>query len=263
MARYQVILAYDGTNYKGFQRQAVGPTVQGVVEQALTNLGWLGRSILAAGRTDTGVHASGQVIAFDLEWLHSPGDLLGALNANLPTDIAAQSVVQVEDGFHPRYDATARLYRYRLYCRSVRDPLQERYAWRVSSNVDIELLHSAAEQLVGTHDFADFGTPPRIGGSTIRTVNQANWRQESSLQGDENIVFEIMADAFLYRMVRRLVYFQVQIGQGIVEVSQLTERLILPSGKIIQGLAPAKGLSLFHVEYRIRLSDLRSQVDVH
>lgn len=252
MARYQVKLAYDGTPYQGFQRQAKSPTVQGVVEGALKDLGWTGRSILASGRTDTGVHAIGQVIAFDLDWSHSVEDLQAALNANLPPDVAAHSVAQVEAEFHPRYNATARLYRYRLYCQPVRDPLQERYAWRVWPPVNHSLLRNAAEKLLGRHDFADFGTAPRAGGSTVRTVYLSEWRLERSFQGDENFVFEIKADAFLYRMVRRLVYCQVQIGQGLVDGSRIIERLISPSGTLIQGLAPGRGLSLVHVEYGLR-----------
>ncbi len=129
MARYQVILAYDGADFFGFQRQADGcgqRTVQGVVEQALRRIGWQGRAILFAGRTDVGVHASGQVIAFDLDWLHSTDALLAALNANLPADVAAQAAQLAADDFHPRYDARARCYRYRLFCQPRRDPLRER-----------------------------------------------------------------------------------------------------------------------------------------
>src|SRR3990172_8902187 len=177
MARYQVILAYDGTAYHGFQRQAQKLTVQAVVEQALRQVGWQGRSILAAGRTDTGVHALGQVIAFDLEWKHLPQDLLAALNANLPADIAARSVSLAEDEFHPRYDAIARLYRYRIYCQPIRDPLLDRFAWRGWPAPEIELMQAAAELLIGPHDFAAFGHPPCRGGSTLRTVTVARWRE--------------------------------------------------------------------------------------
>ena len=111
MARYKVILAYDGTDFLGYQRQGKTRTVQLVVEAALVKLGWEGTTILTAGRTDSGVHASGQVVAFDLDWAHSTDDLVRALNANLPDDVAVKDGAQVVDDFHPRYDAVERTYR--------------------------------------------------------------------------------------------------------------------------------------------------------
>ena len=143
MARYQVILVYDGTEFFGFQRQARERTVQGIVEDALRQIGWHGRTILAAGRTDTGVHASGQVIAFDLDWAHSTDDLRNGLNANLPADVAVHQVILGRPDFHPRYDAIARRYRYQIYCQSHRDPLRERYAWRVWPALRCEELQQA------------------------------------------------------------------------------------------------------------------------
>jgi len=251
MARYQVILAYDGTQYRGFQRQLKARTVQGVVETTLRELGWSGQAILAAGRTDTGVHASGQVIAFDLDWKHPPEELGAALNAQLPGDVAARSVMQVEANFHPRYDALARTYRYRIYCWENRDPLLDRYAWRVWPLLDIDLLQRAASLLIGRQDFAAFGTPPRPAGSTHRTVLQAQWSRD-----DHELIFEITADAFLYRMVRRLVSFQVEIGQGRRELEALRQALELPPDSALQGLAPAHGLTLVKVIYpsdRVRI----------
>jgi tRNA pseudouridine38-40 synthase len=244
MARYQVILAYDGTQFQGFQRQAKARTVQGVVEAALRELGWAGQAILAAGRTDTGVHASGQVIAFDLEWGHTPQELCAALNAYLPEDVAAQTASLAEPDFHPRYGAIERTYRYRIYCQAVRHPLLERYAWRVWPSLDPERLQPAAETLLGTHDFAAFGSPPRAHGSTWRTVMRAQWHC-----APPEFVFEVSADAFLYRMVRRLVSVQVEIGQGRCEVDAIRRYLESPPGLPIQGLAPAHGLTLVSVNY--------------
>jgi tRNA pseudouridine38-40 synthase len=249
MARYQIILAYDGTNFLGSQRQAESRTVQSELEKALRKIGWQGRSILLAGRTDTGTHASGQVAAFDLEWVHGLDRLRAALNAHLPGDMAVRTVELSEDHFHPRFDATARHYRYRLFCSDVRDPLRERFTWRVWPAVtDLTIL---ADVWTGTHDFAAFGSPPRPGGSTVRTVMSARWNK----QGDE-WTFEIQADAFLYRMVRRLVYVQVAIGQARLTVEQLVRALDVPSDirdakqqKIPAGLAPASGLTLVEVRY--------------
>ncbi|MDD5467842.1 MAG: tRNA pseudouridine(38-40) synthase TruA [Anaerolineales bacterium] len=252
MARYQVILAYDGARYQGFQRQAGhsnSPSVQAAIEAALRKLGWSGRSLLAAGRTDAGVHALGQVIAFDLEWAHTLQQLREALNANLPEDIAAREARQVRPDFHPRYDALARRYRYRLFCAEVRHPLEERYAWRVWPAVSVDRMHQAASLLVGVHDFASFGTPPRRGGRTIREVLAAAWKPGAEVWGAACWEFDVLADGFLYRMVRRLVNALVEIGQGKQEVSWMEQLLLTPQPHPIQGLAPAQGLTLVEVLY--------------
>ncbi|MBN1146498.1 MAG: tRNA pseudouridine(38-40) synthase TruA [Anaerolineales bacterium] len=247
MARYQVILAYDGTDFFGFQRQAQASeirTVQAVLERALQQIGWHGRSILAAGRTDTGVHACGQVVAFDLDWRHSCEALQAALNANLPLDVAAQSVKLARPDFHPRYDALARCYRYRIFCSALRDPLRERYAWRVWPAVDVDRLRQAAGYLPGRHDFSAFGAPTRPGGAALRNVFRAVWQEQ-----ELGLVFEIEANAFLYHMVRRLVSLQVAIGQGALEASAVLEHLEGRLSAPAPGLAPAQGLILVEVVY--------------
>jgi len=243
MAHYQVILAYDGTHFAGYQRQARSRTVQGVVEAALEQLGWHGKGILSAGRTDTGVHASGQVIAFDLDWAHPEKELVQALNANLPVDVAARSVSLADPEFHPRYGAKARRYRYHLFCDEVRDPLREQYAWRVWPAVDPDRLQAAAAALTGSHDFAAFGSPLRPGGSTVRKVFSADWQAV-----DGKLMFDVVANAFLYHMVRRLVFLQVQAGQGRLTLEDLKGGI---SSQVPQkpGLAPPQGLVLAEVYY--------------
>jgi len=241
MARYKIILAYDGTGFVGSQRQGKGRTVQGEFENALRRIGWTGRTILLAGRTDTGVHASGQVAACDFDWGHGLDDLHKALNANLPQDMAVRSVELAPAGFHPRFDAASRRYRYRLFCAGARDPLRERYAWRVWPPVAD--LASLAELWPGRHDFAAFGSPPRPGGSSERTVLATGWKQT----GDEWI-FEIKADAFLYRMVRRLVFVQVAAGQGRLSAEDLA-RALADRTNVLAGLAPPNGLTLVEVCY--------------
>ena len=245
MERYQVILAYDGTHFSGFQRQARSRTVQEVVEAALRRLGWQGKSLLTAGRTDAGVHASGQVIAFDLAWEHSPEKLQGALNSLLPFDVAAREVKVVPPKHHPRYDAVSRRYHYSLYCEILRDPLRDRYAWQVWPPVELSTLRHAAAYFLGRHDFAAFGTPPRPQGTTMRTVFEADWHAEGS-----NLVFVITADAFLYHMVRRIVHLQVAIGQGKQGMEMIPESLQPRAGtSLVKGLAPAHGLVLVEVLY--------------
>ncbi len=250
MARYQVILAYDGTGFVGSQRQTKkNRTVQAELEKALRKLGWSGSSVLLAGRTDTGVHATGQVVAFDLDWQHTDGDLLRALNANLPADMAARDVRIVPLKFHPRFDATSRRYCYRLFCQPVRDPLREKSAWRVWPQVDGETLVEVAPLFVGQHDFSAYGTPPRAGSSTLRTVMNASWQAK-----DDEWHFEVQANAFLYRMVRRLVFVQMAVAQGKISVEVVARSLVgqvdgLERSELPAGLAPAHGLTLIEVTY--------------
>jgi tRNA pseudouridine38-40 synthase len=244
MARYQVILAYDGTGFQGFQRQRNARTVQGVFESALRELGWTGRSLLSSGRTDSGVHATGQVIAFDLEWGHDETDLLQALNANLPKEAAARVVRVVDPGFHPRYDALSRHYSYRIFCDAIRDPLHERYAWRVWPEAERVRMDKAAGCLIGKHDFGAFGSPPRRGGSTQRIITQAMW-----LEAGRELVFEISGNAFLYHMVRRLVSLFVEIGQGKQDIGAVSTYLNGQKLVTWQGLAPPHGLTLQEVTY--------------
>lgn len=248
MERYQVILAYDGSGFEGFQRQPRRPqirTVQGEVESVLRTLGWQGEKILFAGRTDSGVHAAGQVIAFDLDWRHPLEALQAAMNARLPEAIAARQVRLAPPDFHPRYHALSRRYCYRLYCQPVRDPLRDRFAWQVWPAAAPDRLEEAARLLVGTHDFAAFGTPPRAGGSTVRTVVQTAWHAGK----EDELLFEITANAFLYHMVRRLVKFQVEIGQGRRQLSDVqlaySEQKLFPP----VGLAQPQGLTLVEVIY--------------
>jgi tRNA pseudouridine38-40 synthase len=242
-AHYKVILAYQGTDFAGFQRQRVERTVQGEFEASLKKLGWRGSSIRGAGRTDAGVHARAQVVSFQLDWKHSTGDLLNALNHYLPEDMGAQTVIEVSEDFHPRYDAEARHYRYHLFCHPVRDPIREVFSWRVWPKVDLRRMNEAALGLIGSHDFQAFGGPTTPGGTTVREVFSAGWVKK----GDE-YQFDIRANAFLYHMVRRITFVLVKIGQNDASVDLINESLT--SGEMkITGLAPAKGLFLQEVIY--------------
>lgn len=251
MARYQITLAYDGTDFLGFQRQGAGRTVQAVVEAALRQLGWQGKTLLAAGRTDSGVHAAGQVAAFDLDWAHGPEALGRAMNAHLPHDVAVRAVQPAPDDFHPRYDARLRCYCYRVYCQPERDPLRERYAWRVWPAVDFERLQAAARLLPGGHDFAAFGSPPRPAGSTRRVIYQAGWEMQAS-----GLLFQVSGNAFLYHMVRRLVFIQVLTGQGAWSLEELKSG-ILETRPQAPGLAPPQGLVLAEVRYRLNEQEMQ------
>jgi len=251
MARYQLTLAYDGTDFFGSQRQAKRRTVQGELEKALCKLGWTGRSVIMAGRTDTGVHATGQVASFDLDWSHSDEDLVRALNATLPADMAVHEARMVNAAFHPRFDATSRRYRYKLFCQPLRDPMKERFAWRVWPQTSGEVLAKTAQLFLGTHDFSAFGSPTTPRGGTVRTVMKAEWMQAA----EDEWHFEVQANAFLYRMVRKLVFVQVAVAQGKFPAEAIAHALAkqVAAGtrneKVPAGLAPAHGLTLVEVAY--------------
>lgn len=197
----------------------------------------------SAGRTDAGVHARGQVISFQLDWKHSTEDLRNALNYYLPADVAAQSVAMVPNDFHPRFDAKSRRYWYKIICQPVRDPLRSQFAWRVWPAVKVEVMNKAAEALIGQHDFCAFGSPTAEGGTTVREV----WRAEWQHHGDE-AYFEIVANAFLYHMVRRITFALVVVGQASEPV-EIIKTGIETGALPLTGLAPAQGLVLEEVCY--------------
>jgi tRNA pseudouridine38-40 synthase len=242
--RIKAVIAYDGTDYHGFQRQSPDrePSIQGMLEGALSKIGQVG-SVQGAGRTDAGVHATGQVIAFNVNWRHGLDDLQRALNAVLPDDIALLELEQAADTFHPRYDAVSRSYRYRLYAAHVRDPLQRRYALYVPHALDAEAMQRALTYTLGDHDFAAFGQPT-VGESTIRSM----YRAEVMAAGPQ-IAIDLEANGFLYRMVRRLVGTLIPIGQGEMPESELS--MILESAnpdRAGPAVAP-NGLCLTQVRY--------------
>ncbi len=243
--RFHVLLAYDGTGFHGSQYQPELRTVQGEVERVLPKLGWKEKSVLFAGRTDAGVHAAGQVIAFDLDWGHTEEELQKAINAVLPHDISALEVKRTRNDFHPRYQALSRVYQYQILNSPIRNPLQERYIWRVWPEIDVKLVKTASRHLLGSHDFAAFGKPHQPGGSTIREIKSTAWKKEG-----KKLVFELEGNAFLYHMVRHIVAVLVKIGQGLEPVHKIKNYLDDPGGLDAQGLAPAQGLSLVEVKYQ-------------
>jgi len=251
MVRYKLTLSYDGSGFVGSQRQASKRTVQGELEKALQKLGWSGRSISMSGRTDTGVHATGQVASVDLDWSDTDEKLVRSLNSILPADIAVRVVEVVNANFHPRFDAVSRLYHYRLFCQPLRNPIRERFDWRVWPAINANAITDFAKLFVGTHDFSAFGSATTPKGTTVRTVMKAEWQRVS----EDEWHFEVQADAFLYRMVRRLVVVQVAVAQGKTSVEAVANSLAKPVPAGIRsglpsGLAPAHGLTLVEVSYK-------------
>lgn len=246
MIRFRATLSYDGTAYKGYQVQPDTPTIQGTIEDALEYILRHPTRVNAAGRTDTGVHAIGQVITFDAVWKHGNEALLRAINSRLPKDIALQDIRQ-QAGFHPRYDALSRTYRYRLAVVEVRQPLLTKRAWQVQHDMDVVVMQGAATCLIGEHDFAAFGNPPQ-GNNTMRTLFRSVWQIEQMPYGKE-YVYEVEATAFLHHMVRRLVGLQVVVGRGQISLDRFEK--IFHSHDLNQNkwIAPPYGLTLTKVKY--------------
>lgn len=243
MARYKLNLKYDGTDFYGFQRQKESRTVQEVVELALKKINWTGKSILSSGRTDRGVHADGHIVTFDHEWKHSIIELQNAINAYLPLDVSVTKVTLVENDFHPRFDAKTRTYHYFIYFSASRNPIRDRYAWRIWPEMDMDLLMRSANCFIGEHDFSSIGRSPLKNGSTVRNIEKAIWESKETF-----CKFVITGNSFLYHMVRRIVYLQVKFAFGDLLEEELIEG-IRNQKQLIAGIAPANGLFLHEVCY--------------
>lgn len=244
--RYRARVAYDGAAYAGFQRQREGqPTVQSTIEAALQTITHRPVTIIGAGRTDSGVHATGQVIAFDLpDWRHGADTLQRALNASLPEDIAASEVAFAAETFHPRYDAQRRRYAYRIWNAPLRAPLERRYSWHVATPLALAKLVDAAACLLGRHDFATFGRPPQ-GENSVRDVFVSEWERDG-----EMLIYHIEANAFLYRMVRSVVGTLCEVGHGRRTVAGFKAALEAADRTQAGQTAPPQGLCLRSVTYR-------------
>jgi tRNA pseudouridine38-40 synthase len=241
--RVLAIVEYDGTAFEGFQVQARKRTVQAELERALARVTGETIRIVGAGRTDTGVHALGQGVHFDTTWPHPLAVLQRAWNAVLPSDIAIRALFPVPDDFSARYDAQSRTYRYTILNQPLRSPLAARYALWVPEPLDVAAMDTAARQLIGSHDFGAFGTPPR-GTNTVREIYRAQvWREGARVH------IELEANAFLYRMVRRIVGTLLLVGKGVLDQTQFA--LVLARQRRAAFAVPPHGLCLIAVKYGV------------
>ncbi len=237
--RFKATVEYDGTGFAGFQLQVGVRTVQGELEAALARLsGGTRQPVVGAGRTDAGVHATGQVIAFTYPGsLPAPG-LTEALNGNLPPDVAVRGLRRVPAGFNPRYAARYREYRYTVW-NGPRSPLRERTALLVRGDLDVAAMARAATTLEGRHDFSAFGgSDPQ----PVRTVHRIRIRREGS-----QITIDVRADAFLRGMVRRIVATLVAVGPGKLKATDVADLLRAGRPALGGAAAPARGLCLRRV----------------
>ena len=249
MPYYRATVAYDGTDFLGFQLQAATGgrpvrTVQGTLESALLRLSGAEARVVGSGRTDAGVHAAGQVVGFRAEWRHGLPDLHRALNAVLPPDIAVVHLDEAPAEWHPRFSAQWRHYRYTVRNAACRSPLHRRYALHVSQPLGLDALQQAAQVFVGRHDFASFGRAMQDGETTVREIFRSEWRQE-----DEQFFYDVVGNAFLRSMVRALVGSMLSVGLGQMTAERLGEVLAARERSLAAPPALACGLCLMHVEY--------------
>jgi tRNA pseudouridine38-40 synthase len=237
--RYRATVEYDGTDFAGFQVQPGARTVQGELEAALATISGGSRvRVVAAGRTDAGVHATGQVIAFTDPEGRLAKELARALDALLPEDVAIREVRRVQAEFHPRYAARYREYRYTVW-NGPRSPLRERFALGVRDPLDTAAMARAGSVLVGRHDFSAFGVAHR---QPVRTVHSVRVRKVGSL-----VTIDVAADAFLRQMVRRIVAVLIEVGHGRTTQEAVAEALASRRTAFNGATAPAKGLCLRRV----------------
>ena len=246
MPNIKAIIEYDGTDFSGFQKQPSRFTVQGELERVLKELfqGKDAVKVVGAGRTDAGVHATGQVISFSAPERFPTDKIYPALNGLLPKSIMVKSVQIAEESFHARYSAKARTYIYVVLNREAPTALLRRYVWHVTKPLDISAMQAAAAELIGKHDFASFGVPDRSGGSTVRQVFDFRIGRRK-----DAIYFKIRADAFLRSMVKAIVGTLVETGQG-KRVPEDVARILAECDRRAAGVsAPSQGLYLSKVEY--------------
>ena len=258
MARtLKITLSYDGTRYVGWQRQASGESVQGLLEEAVARFEGNAVTVHGAGRTDAGVHALGQVASMQVTCDHPIETLARGLNAWLPSDIRVVKIENAAEDFHARFSARSKTYRYLLRNASPVSPFERAYVWHVPETLDVSAMQAAATVLVGTHDFSSFcsaGSNVRDG---VRTVSRSvihyidadlvpyiSTREEHTL-----LAYEVSANGFLRHMVRAIVGTLVEIGEGRRSAASMAKLIAAASRAQAGATAPPQGLFLVGVDY--------------
>ena len=266
MPTFKIALAYDGTDFVGWQRQANGVSVQGLIEDALRTLDGRDVDVAGAGRTDAGVHALGQVAAFTIARELEPDALVRALNAHLPHAVRVLTAEDALPIFHPRFGARTKTYRYRLWNGDVMSPFERRYAWHVPGPLDVDAMSAAARLLEGRHDFAAF----QATGSSVTTTEREIFSSriancglrigaafetksaiESAIRNPHSAIlcYEVSGTGFLRHMVRIIVGSLVEIGRGRQPVEWISGVIASRNRTMAGPTAPPEGLFLVRVEY--------------
>ena len=247
MRTLKLTLQYDGTDFVGWQRQANGVSIQGVLEDALAPIEGTTVTVHGAGRTDAGVHALGQVASVTIWSELVEPTLLRALNAVLPDDVRILTVEEVDAAFHARFSARAKTYEYRIVNAPIASVFLRRYVWHIQQPLDLEAIRTAAGPLVGTHDFAGFQGAGTVAASTVRTILALD--VEDGAGFDLPFVIRVTGDGFLRHMVRNLVGTLVEVGAGRWDPWRLLAVLQSRDRSEAGRTAPPQGLFLTHVGY--------------
>ena len=241
-----LIVSYQGTNYCGWQKQKNAITIEETINKAISDLFGTEISVMGASRTDTGVHAKGNVAVFDTENTTIAADKIAyALNARLPKDIRIQKSEEVSKDFHPRYDKNRKKYSYKILNNPVEMPIYREYTYHVYGTLNMGLMRKAAQYLIGEHDFKAFCSVNTQVESTIRTIYDI-----SITKNDDNIIsIDIEGNGFLYNMVRIIVGTLLEVGIGKMDVERVKEILESKDRKNAGPTAPARGLILEWILY--------------
>lgn len=246
LKNFKLIIEYDGSSYHGWQIQRNDSTIQGEIEQRLFTMTGTKVRLIAAGRTDAGVHAFGQVANFFCDTGLTPEILQRGLNSLLPEDIIITSCTQVDKMFHARYNAKSKTYQYRILNRSIPAAICRQYAWFVRKRLDVEAMRSAIVHIIGTHDFKAFEAAGSPRSHTTRCIMEANLIDDCTTG---HLVFTIRADGFLRYMVRNIVGTLVDVGFGEITPDGFREILLSKNRGRAGATAPPHGLFLMNVQY--------------
>lgn len=244
MRRIALKVEYDGTDFRGWQLQPNGRTVQEVLERAIQKATGTHSRIHGSGRTDAGAHAEAQVAHFDTETNIPTEQIRGALNHYLPRDTAVLAACDVGDDFHSRFHAQSKLYRYRVLRSPVRRPLRRKTCLRESRHLELPPMVECARMLRGEHDFASFGMETHLRSSTVRTMTRSEWEEH-----DDELHYLVEANGFLYRMVRILVGTMLHVGLGKMDVEEFRRVLEARDRRLAGPTKSAHALTLVEVHY--------------
>ena len=244
MRRIRTIIAYDGTDYVGWQTQNNGIAVQEVIEKAIYEVTGQGTSLQGSGRTDSGVHARAQVAHFDTDVRMAADKFAIALNTHLPADIRVLYSEETTPEFHARFSAKEKQYRYFVQTGAHADVFTRKYALHAYMPLDLDVMNEAAALVVGTHDFSAFMSTGREVETAVRTVSLSRWEKRGKF-----LIYSVRGNGFLYNMVRIMVGTLLEIGSGKREIDDIRQALDSGDRTWLGPTAPAKGLCLFCVDY--------------
>ncbi|MGL5259025.1 MAG: tRNA pseudouridine(38-40) synthase TruA [Lachnospiraceae bacterium] len=242
---YKCIVQYEGTRYQGWQKQtSIDNTIQGKLESLLSKMCDTKIEVHGSGRTDSGVHALGQVISFSCDTKKEPEEILEYMNLYLPEDIAIISVEKMPSRFHARLHAKSKTYRYRVLNSKIPHIFDRRYTYQVPEYLKVEKMQEATTYLIGTHDFKSFTSNKRGKKSTVRTISSIDIKKEG-----QEIIFTFKGDGFLYHMIRILVGTLLEVGTGKRSPESMKDIIAKKNREASGALVPGKGLTLMEVRY--------------